>query len=386
MPATRLRVLHVIKGLGPGGAEKLLCSAAVARDADAFDYDVAYLLPWKNHLVPELEASGVATRCLGRGSESGGAGRVLADPRWLAALTRALRSRRYDIVHVHSPVLAAATRPLVRAVGRAPRGGRPGLVSTEHNGWDTYGRLTGPANRWTYPLDDARVVVSAQVRDSIPASRRRGIQVIVHGVARQQILRLRAEREQVRAELGLAPDDVAVATVANYRAQKAYPDLLAAARKVLDEHPEARFLAVGQGPLRTQIEAEHARLGLGDRFRLLGYRPDAARVLAGCDVFVLSSLYEGFPVALMEAMTLGLPVVSTAVGGVPDAVSNGVEGLLVPPGQPAQLADALQRVLDPEIRAPLAAASARRGTDFDIAQAVGRLEQIYRRVVARCAA
>lgn len=369
-----LRVLHAVKGLGPGGAERLLCAAAAARDRAAFEYEVVYVLPWKNHVVPQLTGSGVTVHCVGRGS---GRVRPVLDPRWAVRLRALLRSNHYDVVHVHSPVVAGVIRPIVRSLGR----GRPKVVSTEHNGWNTYSWPTRVINSATYGLDDAHLAVSEPVRASVATRHRDQVEVAVYGVQVDEVRAMRAERPAVRDELGLGGDDVVVGTVANYIAQKAYPSLFAAAKIALDADPRLRFVAVGQGQLKAEIEAEHARYGFGDRFQLLGYRPDAVRVMAGCDVFTLASHFEGLPVALMEALALGLPVAVTAVGGIPDAVSDGTEGLLVPPGDPDQLATALLKITgDTNLRAEMAAAAYRRGSDFDISRAARQVEAVYRRL------
>jgi glycosyltransferase involved in cell wall biosynthesis len=145
-----------------------------------------------------------------------------------------------------------------------------------------------------------------------------------------------------------------------------------------------RIVAVGQGQLEAESRALHAQLGLGDRVLLLGRRDDAVRVLAACDLFTLASDNEGLPVAVMEALALGLPVVATAVGGVPEAVTDGVEGVLVPPKQPEALADALAALAaDPERRAAMGLAASARSETFDIRVAARRLEDIYRQVLAR---
>jgi glycosyltransferase involved in cell wall biosynthesis len=138
------------------------------------------------------------------------------------------------------------------------------------------------------------------------------------------------------------------------------------------------FVSVGQGPLEDQIRGEVTRLGLGDSFRMLGYRPDPLEVLAACDIFTLSSLAEGYPVALMEALALGLPVVATAVGGIPDAVRSGIEGLLVPPSRPDLLGDALLTLAgDAGRRAEMGAAARRRSAMFDIRRTASRIEEVY---------
>ena len=150
-----------------------------------------------------------------------------------------------------------------------------------------------------------------------------------------------------------------------------------------DEVPTARFVTVGQGPLEAEIHAEHARLGLGDRFALLGYRADATRVMAAFDVFCLASHYEGLPVAMMEALVLGLPVVATDVGGIREIVSADREALLVPPGRPDELAAALTRVLrDDALRSRLAAGAAATGAQLGVERAIRRTETLYAEVCA----
>jgi glycosyltransferase involved in cell wall biosynthesis len=364
-----VRVLWLVKGLGPGGAERLLCTAAQVRDRTRLHYEVAYLLPAKDHLVPALRAAGVPVHCLHGGRPESGS--------WTLRLRRLLAAEPFDVLHVHSPMVAALARTVVPTL---PKRVRPRLLYTEHNSWPSYTPVTRLLNAATYPMDEAQFAVSQEVWSSVPQRLRRRLEVVVHGIDVPATRALRAERDQVRRELAVPVGTTVVGTVANYRREKAYPDLLAAARQVLDERPDVLFVAVGQGPLADEIAAEHRRLGLGDRFRLLGYRPDAVRVLAGCDLFALSSHFEGLPVALMEALAVGLPVVSTAVGGIPDAVTAGEHGLLVPPGRPDRLAATIVTlVADPHTRARMSTAALDRAGDFDARRATRHVERVYLR-------
>jgi L-malate glycosyltransferase len=362
-----IRVLWLTTGLGPGGAEQLLVTTARRRDRQRTAVRAAYLLPYKSALVAALEAEAVPVECLGY--------RSVLDPRWLGALRRSMVQHPVDILHAHNPVMAVGGRIVARSL---PRRLRPRLVVTDHNVWHGY----KPASRWadglTSRLDDARLTVSEAVRASLPAPIQQRSHVVLQGIEVERVRAQRTERAAVRAELGLDPHAPVVGTVANLRAQKAYPDLLAAAAAVLERVPEARFVAVGQGPLEAEIRALHARMGLGDRFLLLGHRPDAVRAMAACDVFVLASHWEGLGVAVMEALALGLPVVATAVGGVPEVVEHGREGLLVPPRQPAKLAQAIATLLtDTETRQRMAEAAAQRGAELSIDSAVRRTEAMY---------
>jgi glycosyltransferase involved in cell wall biosynthesis len=368
---TRPRVLWVVKGLGPGGTERLLASLAATHDRARVDLRCAYVHPWKNHLVAELEADGVEVHCLGEGGGTRW--------RWIPRLRSLVTRWRPDIVHFHSPLLAGLSRPAL------PGGAtRPLTVVTEHNAWGTFSPPTRALNALAFRRHRAVLAVSEETRASIPARWRDRVELLVHGVALDDLRRRRAERDATRAELGIGPDEVAITTVANFRAQKDYPSLLRAARQVIDAGVPVRFLAVGQGdgPVRDKVLELHRQLGLGERFSLLGFRDDVPAVLAASDVFCLSSVYEGYPVALMEALAIGVPVVATAVGGVADAIRDGVEGRLVSPGDPGALAIALIEVAkDADGRAAMARAAAERAELFDIRRAAQRLEDLYAEVV-----
>jgi glycosyltransferase involved in cell wall biosynthesis len=371
--ARPIGVLWLVKGLGPGGAEHLLVAAAAEHDRDAFRIEADYLLPWKDALVPDLEAAGVRTRCLDVRDER--------DLRWAGRLRARLQHEPVDILHAHSPYAAGIARLVVRSL---PARQRPRLMYTVHNTFPSFSAPTRILNGLTYPLDDADLAVSAEVHDTIWPRLRDRTEVLVHGVRLAEVRDQLRHRDAARAELGLDPGEVVVGTVANFRAQKDYPNLLAAARLLVDRGWKGRIVAVGQGPLEAEMRAMHARLGLGDRVLLLGQRSDAVRVLAACDVFTMASDNEGLPVALMEALALGLPVAMTDVGGIPDAVTDGVEGLLVPPKQPAALADAIAAITEDDVRrAEMAARARETGERFDIRVAVARIETRYRELVAR---
>ena len=205
----------------------------------------------------------------------------------------------------------------------------------------------------TFGLNDAVFAVSDDVRDSVSPRFRDAVEVVVHGVDVERARSHLAERDAVRAELGVQPGESLAVTVANLRAGKNYPGLIEAARIVVDRGAPVRFVAAGQGQLEAEVTALQRESGLGDRFTLLGYRDDTTRLIAAADQFVLASHHEGLPVTVMEALTLGVPVVAPAVGGLPEVVTNDENGILVQPGSPTALADAIERALDPDgARAP----------------------------------
>ena len=170
-----------------------------------------------------------------------------------------------------------------------------------------------------------------------------------------------------------------VLTAARLDEQKGHPELLRAAAEL----PEALFVLVGEGPRRAALQSLAAELGIADRVLFLGHRTDIPELLAACDVFALPSLYEGSSLAVLEAMAAGRPVVSSAIGGTDELLSDGESGLLVPPGDSRALAEALRRLLgDGELRAALGQAGrARAERDFSREAMAGRVTGIYRRLL-----
>lgn len=363
-----LRVRHLLKGLGPGGAERLVVAHATSPATSAHQ-QVAYLVPAKDHLVPELRAAGVHVDCLASSSA--------ARPAWMWRLRRLLRDDPVDILHIHSPALAAVSRLLVRTI---PRADRPRVVGTEHNRWPRHHRVTRLANRLTIRFEAATLAVSHDVASTIRGAGAGQVRVIEHGIDTAAVVAA-SDRDGVRAELGLGADDFVVACVANLRREKSLDILVDAARLAVADDDRVRYVLVGQGPLADDVDGWITAAGLGDRFRALGYRSDATRILSGADVFTLSSTHEGLPVAMMEAMALGLPVVATDAGGIADGAADA--GLISPVGDAGALAANHRRLAsDIDLRARLGAAANSRAAHFSIDRAVAEIERVYAEATA----
>jgi glycosyltransferase involved in cell wall biosynthesis len=354
----------LIKGLGRGGAERLVVDQVTLGDRDAFEYEVAYLLPWKDALVADL--AGIApVHCLGARSD--------LDPRWALRLRRLVHKREIDLVHIHSPYVAGVARLVLRATRARVR-----LAYTLHNRSEAHRPLSRWIDERTLPLDDLDFAVSEDARDSLSTRDRQRFEVVHHGVDPSKLVTSPSARDDVREELGIGADEPIVLNVANLRAAKDHATLLRAAVLFLERVPRCHLLIAGLGPLEDQLRKLHGSLGLDDRVQLLGRRDDVPRLLAASDVFVLSSTVEGLPVALMEALALGVPVVATEVGGIPELVRDGVEGRLVPPARPAPLAVAITGLLtDPALRSKLGEAAAARGRALDLPHAIARIEGRY---------
>jgi glycosyltransferase involved in cell wall biosynthesis len=360
-----LRVGHLIKGLGRGGAERLLVQLARAH-GPGIELAVGYFLPWKDALVGELEAAGCQVTCFDARSPAGMVARFPAVAAWL-------RDDGVDLVHAHLPLAGV----VARLAGR--RAGVP-VVYTEHNLLERYHPLTRRANLATWRLQRAVVAVSEGVAGSIARHAPPGVpvRVVRNGIE------IPADDDDAgraaRAALGIAPDAPVVGTVAVFRRQKRLDLWLEIARRIAERQPAARFLLVGEGPLRAATEVLAARLGLGGRALFAGQREDVRPYLAALDVYLMSSEFEGLPLALLEAMAAGRAVVATAVGGVPEAIADGESGVVRAFGDVAGLAAAAAGLLaDPARRAALGAAARRRVAErFGIRRMAGELEAIYR--------
>jgi glycosyltransferase involved in cell wall biosynthesis len=356
-------VLMLAKGLGRGGTERLLCGSVRLLDPARYRVEVAYLLPWKDALVPEVEAAGVPVHCLDAPHATSVA--------WLGRLRRLVRERDIALVHTHMPAPAVAAR--LALPGRAPA-----FVHTEHNLWDRYRPATRWANRLTYGRNAAVIAVSAAVARSVGGTRP-APEVVVHGV--EPPAGPPTGPAEARSRLGLDGSGPVVGTVGNFTAKKDHATLVQA----LSALPaDVRLVLVGLGPLEADLRALVAREGLAEQVTFAGSRDDVAALLPAFDVFALSSRYEGLPIALLEAMAAGRPCVATSVGGVPEVITDGEDGVLVPPDDPAALAAALTALLDdPARRTELGRRAAARAEDFRLDAAVARIEAVYDRVLAR---
>ena len=370
-PARRFapaRVLWLIKGLGIGGAERLLALAAPYLDRDRFEYQAAFLVPWKNALVEDLERAGIRTRCLDH--------RRPFDLRVIGRIARLVREEKIDIVHLHLPYSGVVGRIAARLTGV------PCVVYTEHNVQNRYHPLTRIANQATLRLCDLTIAVSDEVRDSLlrsPLSWGASVVAIPNGVDVEGLERAARVPPGVREEFGIPVDRLIVGTVTVFRPQKRLDVWLQAARAIADARPRSVFFLVGDGLNLRELRDMAGRLGLGDRIIFTGLRRDAARFIAAFDVFMMSSIYEGLPVAALEAMALGRPIVGTRVGGLPGLVQDGRHGFLVDFGDPAALAAKVVHLLDhPELCQALGEASAARIREsFSVQRMVSSTEQAY---------
>ncbi len=355
------RVLQVITAFSDEAPAQSATVLAKYLDKSQFDVTAVSLRAQtgpKSLTVRQLEAAGVPHVSMQMGG--------FHDLRGVLRLARFIRTWRPDVVHTHAfradfwcGIVGRVSG--VRLIVNTVRNHDRHVFQMEHP--YLVGKLAVAASRFATAVADAVVAVSAGVghylvdEERVPPSK---VHVIPNGFDFDRLLECNGERSTVRAALRWQADDIVVGTLAILKPRKGLLDLVHAAGRALVTNPCLRFFIAGEGPERPALEAEIERLGISERFHLLGYRRDPLALLEAADVYVLPSLFEGLSRSLLEAMSLRKPVVVTDISGSRDVVCHEVSGLIVPPGDASRLAAEIVRLAkSPELRRDYGAAGRR---------------------------
>lgn len=378
-----MKVLHVITDTNFGGAGRYLLYLV---PQPAFEgHDVAVACP-DGELQKRLDAAGIRHVPIRSGKD------ITFSPKLTRELFGLFRKEKPDVVHTHS---CLSGRIAARLAGIP-------VVYTKHNQVripDIRGITPPPAgfakrlvNRAVNNLLSDRVIaisegvqrelVESGVKPSMIATIHNGIDLTPYAPKQYRSADAAQEGDPSASTGKRGP---LIGTVARLHRQKALDVFLEAAKLVLASEPSARFVIGGTGPLEEDLKAKIKELRIEPYVKMPGFIYDVPAFLADLDIYVLSSDYEGIGLAIIEAMAAGLPVVATAVGGVPEAIVDGVNGLLVPPRQPKALAQAIVRlVVDPDMaRAMGEAGRARAEEMFDAKVMAEKTFTVYRRLAAR---
>ncbi|HEY3280069.1 MAG TPA: glycosyltransferase family 4 protein [Gemmatimonadales bacterium] len=363
-----LRIAHLIETNGPGGAERTVVHLACELQAAGCHNLVIVPAGGEGWLPNQLAGTGVAV-------ESFRLERPLS-PAFARRLTSLLRHHRIALAHSHEFTMA------LYGAWAAWRAGVP-LVTTMHGGRYYARHLRRRlALRAAFALTGRVVAVSNDLaahlsRDLwIAASR---ITTVGNGARPAP-----APVSHAREDLGLGPQDRLVVTVGNLYPVKGHRHAVEALALLQRPGQRVHLAIAGRGDLAETLRAQAADLGVADRLHLLGLRGDIANVLAGADVFILPSLSEGLPVALLEAMFAGCAIVASDVGDVGTALEGGRAGILVPAGDAPALARAVGGLLDSPARAREFGVQARRRAmqEYDVTRMATRYAAIYRDLLA----
>jgi glycosyltransferase involved in cell wall biosynthesis len=363
-------VLHVcdkfgVRGSSIHGVSRLFSWWFPRFDRARFDVSLCGLKP------PEpasdwLASQGIPVHHLGRGR---------FDPRILSDLVALVHARRARVLHVHGYAAADFGRVAARLTGAK-------LVLHEHFADPALPGYQAVADRLLRCCTDAAIAVSGSTREFLVRERfvpRERVRLIWNGAPLDEFAPVSRERAlAARKALGLPDNAVVFGTIGRLSAQKGHVFLLDAAREVLRAHAAARLLVVGDGDLLAPLREQAHALGIADRTVFAGHRTDVPDLLGALDVFCISSLYEGTPLALFEAMAAGKAIVSTAVDGCREVLSEGETGLLVPPEDAKALAAALGRVVaDPKLRVALGMRAREASRLYDVRACVDAMQALY---------
>jgi glycosyltransferase involved in cell wall biosynthesis len=362
-----IRVLEVVASLRRAGAEQVAVSLACGLDRARFETAVVSLYdPFPGGFETALEECGVAVWHMGK--------RRGLDPRMWGKLAQVVRRFRPHVLHTHSYVMRYVLPAHFRRV-----------VHTVHNlaeqEVDGIGRAI---HRLAFRAGAAPVAISAAVaRSFAQVYGREPAGIIPNGVDVGRGFRPEA-RAAWRSRHGFGPGDYLVVSVARLEAQKNPLHLIGAFAEGLREAPAAHLLMAGEGALLEPARQLASQAGIAARVHFLGLCEDVAELLSACDLFALGSDWEGAPMAILEAMAAHLPVVATAVGGVPDLVEDAVTGLLVPARDRSALGRAMAALeRDSQRRQRMSAAAAHRAQSFDQAGMIYAYAELFERRARR---
>jgi len=377
----RIRVLHPITRLIVGGAQEN--TLFTAQRLDPARYRVEALCGpqtgSEGSLIEEARQSGVRLVILPTLVRQIS---PLNDLRALLALRRIMLQGGYAIVHTHSSKAGLLGRLAARLAGV------PHIVHTVH-GWSFHEHMHPFVRRLYIQLERWAAAFSAALITVSEADMQTGLRLGIGQPAQYRLIRSAIpldqfdpalyDRAAVRRELGIAPEEVVIGSVGRFSPQKNPLAWARVAGRVARACPQARFLLVGDGPLRGEVEATLAAEGLAKRTLLPGLRRDVARWLSAMDLFLITSLWEGLPRVLPQAMALRLPVVANRTGGAAEAVQDGRTGWLVEVEDlPAAAERCLELARDPVMRREFGASARQLALErFDLRQMIAQIEALY---------
>lgn len=273
------------------------------------------------------------------------------DFRALSQLRQVLRQQQYQVVHTHTSKGGILGRLAAKMAGI------PAILHTVHG--FAFHELSSPFQRLLYVRLEKTAahwcdrLITVNEEDRLQAlkygiAKPEDIITVYNGIDTQPFDQALLQVEQSSHEHSLVEpgSGLLVGMVARLAPSKAPLDFIHAASLVLSQRQDVKFVLVGDGPLQSQLEYEVNRLGLGDNILFTGFRQDVPQLLAAMDVFVLTTLWEGLPISLLEAMSMAKPVVATRVRGPREVVQHGVSGYLVPPGDPLAVSEAILSLLE----------------------------------------
>ncbi|WP_245999518.1 glycosyltransferase [Paraflavitalea soli] len=371
---TAIPVLHIIKSLGRGGAELLLPESLGKHNKEKYDFHYLYFLPWKNQVVREIEQAGGTVVCFPAKNNV----QIVLKVRKIVAY---VKTHHIQLIHCHLPWAGIVGRLVGRLTGIP-------VVYTEHNKWERYHRLTYYMNKLSFRSQQYVIAVSGEVARSIKTHYRHekpGIQVVQNGIDTDKFSLRRPIERDIRKELNIPAHVTVIGIACVFRPQKRLDAWLEIASLVHKKYPDTYFIIAGDGGLRDEMHQKARTLNMKSCVYFAGLQTDIKPWLKAMDIFMMSSEFEGLPIALLEAMSMGCMPACTDAGGIPEVIQDNINGLLVPVNNPLQLADRLTAILPhrDQVEAMKQAARETVVHHFSMQKMVTHLENIYDNLLAK---
>lgn len=385
----KLRVLHPITRLIIGGAQENTMLTAdyhnhLPEYADRYHVDIVSgpQTGPEGSLIEETRQRGINLTIM---PELLREVSLANDVKALFNLRRMMRAGRYDIVHTHSSKAGVLGRLAAKMAGV------PLIVHTVH-GWSFHDQMSPRKRQFYVALEKighacshASIVVSPKDIEKgvmVGIGRPEDYTVIRSGIELERFGHPQVAPEEMRRQLGIPAGALVIGSVTRLSPQKAPLDLIEAFAQIQQELPDVWLVVVGDGPLRAEVEQRIAELSLHGRVMLTGLRRDIPELMSAFDLFVLSSLWEGLPRVLPQAMATGLPIVCTQADGSAEAIKEGHNGFLVPPGQPHALAEkAIQLLQNEPLRREMGIHGRDLAPEFGAKKMVQEIDTLYHRLL-----
>lgn len=363
----KIKVLHLIKSLGRGGAEMLLPQTLKIHNQARFEFHYLYFLPWKYQMVEEIKSFGGKVTCFSASNNI----QLLQQSK---NVINYCKDNKIDLIHCHLPWSGFLGRRIHK------KSGIP-LIYTEHNIQERYHIVTKVLNKLSFNFQNMAIGVSKDVTRSIKENINPKIPVktVLNGVNTELFKRDPKKGNIIRKRFNIPTDAIVIGNIAVFREQKALPVWLNTFKKIILEFPQVFGILVGTGPMEGELKSLIAELELSSNLILPGLQTDTISYFSAIDIFMMSSDFEGLPIALLEAMSMECAVVSTKAGGVTEVIRENKDGLLCETGESDCLAKHVNYLIEnDEIRKEFQkSARVRVNNAFSLKTMVDELEEYY---------
>jgi L-malate glycosyltransferase len=346
----------------------LLPETLKLHDQARFDFHYIYFLPWKNQMHEALSQNGGRVTCFKANNNI----QMIMQARNVAAY---VRENKIQLIHAHLPWAGVVARIVGKLTG-VP------VIYTEHNKQERYHYLTRTMNLLTMPWLSLLIAVSGDVAESVKKHKKKlktPVTTVLNGVNTDAFKPGLFDGREIRESLNISGNATVIGTVAVFRFQKRLGVWLEIAKQIHEKLPESRFIIVGDGPLKIELHTKATDLGLDGIVHFVGLQTEVRPYFAAMDIYMMSSEFEGLPIALLEAMASECAVISTDAGGIKEVVRDSQDGLICPVSEPEKLASMALDLLGNSAKLCGLRKQARRRVQesFGMEKMVQELEGIY---------